>query len=234
MINISKSKFFNFKKIQSNKEYNVYYFKGWNNIIIFRIDFLKKTFNRDFLSITKNEKIIKNNLEKVLFLTKGNLFVKNFKIKKKLATYDAIHTGSSLNKYQIEADKNTQLFIIIGKKESKLIKNSYFNFEKSLKKIDLWGGRCISKAFHAYGISIVLFKLKKNFKFHDNGHKNEQITWLTKGKMNFYIKNKKNLLAANKLSVDIGPYDFHGGKSHGAVGFDVFFPKRKEKRYLQK
>lgn len=99
MTNISKSKFFNFKKTESNKEYNVYYFKVWSNIIIFRIDFLKKTFNRDFLSI---------------------------------------------------------------------------------------------------------------------------------------IKNKKNLLAANKLSVDIGPYDFLGGKSHGAVGFDFFFPKRKEKRYLQK
>ena len=80
-------------------------------------------------------------------------------------------------------------------------------------------------------MTIVLFKLKKNFKFYDKGHKNEQITWLIKGKMNFYIKNKKRLLVANKLSADIGPNDFHGGKSHGAVGFDVFFPKREEKKY---
>ena len=77
----------------------------------------------------------------------------------------------------------------------------------------------------------VLFKLKKGFKFYDKGHKNEQITWLIKGKMKFYVKNKKSSLIANKTAVDIGSYDFHGGKSYGAVGFDAFSPKRSEKRY---
>ena len=29
------------------------------------------------------------------------------------------------------------------------------------------------------------------------------------------------------------PYHQHGGISRGAVGFDAFFPKRKEKNYKQ-
>ena len=94
-----------------------------------------------------------------------------------------------------------------------------------------WGGKIISRVFNGYGMTIVLFKLKRGFKFHDKGHKNEQITWLIKGKMKFYVNNKNVSLEANKTSVDIGPYDFHGGISMGAIGFDAFSPKRSEKRY---
>ena len=80
-------------------------------------------------------------------------------------------------------------------------------------------------------MTVVLFKLKKGFKFHDNGHKNEQITWVIKGKIKFYVKNKLLTLEANKTAVDIGSYDFHGGTSFGAIGFDAFSPNRSEKRY---
>ena len=82
-------------------------------------------------------------------------------------------------------------------------------------------------------MTIVLFKLKKNFQFHDEGHKNEQITWLIKGSMDFYRgKNIKKLKFGN--GVDIGKYQPHGGISNEALGFDVFYPKRSEKRYKKK
>ena len=80
-------------------------------------------------------------------------------------------------------------------------------------------------------MTLVLFKLKEGFKFHDKGHKNEQITWLIKGKMKFYVKNKLATLNKDSTSVDIGPNEFHGGTSLGAIGFDAFSPKRSEKRY---
>ena len=38
-----------------------------------------------------------------------------------------------------------------------------------------------------------MFDLKPGFKFHDEGHINEQITWVIKGNMDFYVsKIKKN------------------------------------------
>ena len=77
---------------------------------------------------------------------------------------------------------------------------------------------------------MVLFDLKSGFKFEDKGHANEQITWLIKGNMNFYVKNNKKSLTSNS-GVSIGPNQIHGGKSKGALGFDAFFPKRKEKNY---
>ena len=121
---------------------------------------------------------------------------------------------------------------MLGEKKLKTKKKlTSFNLEKNLKKIDLWGGKCISRVFNGQSITIVLFKLKKGFKFHDTGHKNEQVTWLIKGKMKFYVKNKSANLKANKASVDIGSYDYHGGTSFGAMGFDAFSPKRSEKRY---
>ena len=33
------------------------------------------------------------------------------------------------------------------------------------------------------------------------------------------------------VGVDIGPNHIHGGISSGAIGFDAFFPKRKEQKY---
>ena len=112
-------------------------------------------------------------------------------------------------------------------------KLNFFNFEKNLKKTDLWGGKCISRVFTGKGMTLVLFRLKRGFKFHDNGHKNEQLTWLVNGKMKFYVKNKSKLLKSNGASVDIGPYDYHGGMSLGAIGFDAFSLNAQKKDILK-
>ena len=65
----------------------------------------------------------------------------------------------------------------------------------------------------------------------DKGHYNEQITWLVEGDMKFNINGEtKNLSTCD--GVNIGEFQKHGGFSTGAVGFDVFYPKRLEKRYL--
>ena len=51
--------------------------------------------------------------------------------------------------------------------------------------------------------------------------------------MDFYRgKNIKKLKFGN--GVDIGKYQPHGGISNEALGFDVFYPKRSEKRYKKK
>ena len=78
-----------------------------------------------------------------------------------------------------------------------------------------------------------MFDLKKGFKFKDNGHSNEQITWLVSGSMNFYSDHLKDKLTIQK-GIDIGPFHKHGGLSNGAIGFDAFFPKRFEKKYKHK
>ena len=90
------------------------------------------------------------------------------------------------------------------------------------------GWQCISRPYLGKDLNLVLFYLKPGFKFDDVGHLNEQITWLIKGKMNFYSKNIKGNL--NKYNgVDVGPKHKHGGISRGAIGFDAFFPKEKKK-----
>ena len=75
-----------------------------------------------------------------------------------------------------------------------------------------------------------MFDLKSGFKFEDKGHPNEQITWLTKGKMSFYAKDQKDILFENS-GISVGSNQIHGGMSEGAIGFDAFFPKRKEEKY---
>ena len=225
-----KSTFFNFIKIKNLKNYKISYYKGWHNLLILRIEFIKTTKEKIFFN---NNQINKSNsVEKMLILSNGTAFVKEKNFKRKLKKFDCIHTNKSLKNFELQCKKGTQLFVIFGiKKPNMNGKINFFNFEKSLKKVDLWGGKCISRVFHGHGMTVVLFKLKKGFKFHDNGHKNEQITWVIKGKIKFYVKNKLLTLEANKTAVDIGSYDFHGGTSFGAIGFDAFSPKRPEKRY---
>ena len=82
-------------------------------------------------------------------------------------------------------------------------------------------------------MTLVLFDLKPGFKFEDKGHANEQITWLTNGEMAFYSNGNKKTLTAD-IGVSIGPNHVHGGVSKGALGFDAFFPKRIEEKYLSK
>jgi len=109
-------------------------------------------------------------------------------------------------------------------------KTNYFSFLKDIKPRDLWGGQIISRPYEGKEITLVLFDLKAGFKFNDKGHPNEQITWLTNGKMNFYANNQKDTLLEN-YGISIGPNHIHGGMSEGAIGFDAFFPKRDEEKY---
>ena len=108
-------------------------------------------------------------------------------------------------------------------------KNSFFNFLNDIKPRNLWG-KIISRPYEGKEITLVLFDLKSGFKFEDKGHPNEQITWLTKGKMSFYAKDQKDILFENS-GISVGSNQIHGGMSEGAIGFDAFFPKRKEEKY---
>ena len=44
-------------------------------------------------------------------------------------------------------------------------KLNFFNFEKNLRKTDLWGGKCISRVFTGKGMTLVLFRLKEDLSF---------------------------------------------------------------------
>ena len=108
-------------------------------------------------------------------------------------------------------------------------KAKLFNFTRDVTAKNLWGGKCISRPYLGKDLNLVLFYLKPGFKFDDVGHLNEQITWLIKGKMNFYSKNIKGNL--NKYNgVDVGPKHKHGGISRGAIVFDAFFSQKKRKK----
>ena len=226
----AKTNFFYFKKIINTKNYNVSFYKGWHDLLVFRINLLNSNNNENFFNlfeIKKNEK-----LEKAIIISKGTLFIGKKNFFKKLRKFDCLHTKTSLKDLKIKNYSKSELFIVLGSKNIKMNnKLNFFNFEKNLKKTDLWGGKCVSRVFNGKSMTLVLFKLKRGFKFHDNGHKNEQLTWLVNGKMKFYVKNKSKLLKSNGASVDIGPFAYHGGMSLGAIGFDAFSPKRSEKRY---
>ena len=106
----------------------------------------------------------------------------------------------------------------------------HFNFLKNIKSTNLWGGQIISRPYEGKNLTLVLFDLKRGFKFEDKGHSNEQITWLIKGNMDFYANSKKKKLCKDN-GVSIGAKHLHGGTSKGAIGFDAFYPKRIEKKY---
>ena len=82
--------------------------------------------------------------------------------------------------------------------------------------------------FSRKNLNLVLFDLKEGFEFRDEGHANEQITWLIGGKMDFYCNGdlKESLL---KKGVDVGALSVHGGFSRGALGFDAFFQREIKK-----
>ena len=110
-------------------------------------------------------------------------------------------------------------FCLLYKKRSNFRKPKLFNFKKDIKPKNLWGGECISRVYYGKVLNVVMFDLKKGFKFHDNGHKNEQITWLLSGQMEFYVDKK--LLKVDE-GVSIGKSLFHGGISNGAIGLMLF------------
>lgn len=223
------SNFFKFSPKRSEKSIELSTYNGWNKSLIIKILFnSSKNINNFF--IKKNFPQIFNKEKIFIFISGKSKFTsnsKNFNLKK----LDAISTFSDNFNYNFECKKNTRLFIVSSEKFKKRNQKSiFFNFKKNIKAIDIWGGKCISRPYSGVDLNVVMFDLKRGFKFNDKGHKNEQITWLVSGSMNFYSGNLKNKLTKQK-GIDIGSFHEHGGVSNGAIGFDAFFPKRPEKKY---
>ena len=226
-----KSKFFKFNiKKKINTPY-ISEYSGWNGSKIIKIKLRSgQVIDNNF--ITKKFSSIANK-EKILVITLGQLQIEINNKKHQLKKFDSLSLFSDKTSYKITCVKFSDLHLISSTKLSiQKSRPKLFNFKKDVTAKNLWGGKCISRPYLGKDLNLVLFYLKPGFKFDDTGHINEQITWLIKGKMNFYSKNMRgNLNKSN--GVDVGPNHKHGGISRGAIGFDAFFPKRKEKNYKQ-
>lgn len=225
----NSSKFFEFKPKNICDGFSLSEYKGWNGLLVMKLLINKK------LSI--NSKVLKSNYfdisnkEKVLIAAKGNTLVHYNNQKYKLNDFDAFYFNEFKTEYSFSFEESSELFLITAENiEPKKIKPIVFNFKNDLEPVDIWGGQCISRVFFGEKLNLVLFDLKPGFKFHDEGHANEQITWLIQGDMEFYVEKVKKKMTTN-LGVDIGNSEIHGGLSNGAVGFDAFYPKREEKKY---
>ena len=225
----NQSKYFEFKSELVNNNFSLSEFKGWNGLIIMKLDCPKDLnikndlINSKYIDISEKEKII--------VAIKGEVEVKLNHQSFVLKEFDSLNLYSSDSKFEIKSILDSQIFIISAKDLKPQKKNPiFFNFMKDIDPRDIWGGQCISRVFFGENLNLVFFDLKSGFKFHDNGHQNEQITWVIKGDMDFYVKNLKKKLSSG-VGVDIGNNDIHGGISNGAIGFDAFYPKREEKKY---
>ena len=225
----NQSKYFEFKSELVNNNFSLSEFKGWNGLIIMKLDCPKDLnikndlINSKYIDISEKEKII--------VAIKGEVEVKLNHQSFVLKEFDSLNLYSSDSKFEIKSILDSQIFIISAEDLKPQKKNPiFFNFMKDIDPKDIWGGQCISRVFNGDSLNLVLFDLKSGFKFHDEGHKNEQLTWVIEGDMDFYVNKLKNKLSPG-LGVDIASFDVHGGISNGAVGFDAFYPKRKEKIY---
>jgi len=226
------SKFFKFiyPKINSNIKISSYW--GWNKSLVSNLSFKNSDVINNFF-IKKNFPSILHK-EKIFIVVSGKSKFKSNKKNLSLKKFDAVSIFSDSFDYSFECNKDTQLFIISSEKfKKRKHKSIFFNFKKDMKMIDIWGGRCLSRPYSGIELNIVLFDLKRGFSFSDQGHSNEQITWLISGSMSFYSDKIKGKLTKKK-GVDIGFYHKHGGLSNGAIGFDAFFPKRNENKYKHK
>ena len=225
----SSSQFFKLKNNLNTNIYSMSEFKGWNGLVLINLCLSKNTSIKNDSIYSENFNISEK--EKIFVLVKGKA---EFLLDNKCHTmeaFDAINLFSKNLKYEIKCKEDSQFFLISAENLTPIKKNAYFfNFKKDIVPNDIWGGQCISRVFFGDSLNLVLFDLKSGFKFHDEGHKNEQLTWVIEGDMDFYVNKLKNKLSPG-LGVDIGSFDVHGGISNGAVGFDAFYPKRKEKIY---
>ena len=224
------SNYFDFNKLSKPiDDIIAYEYVGWNglNVTKFYLPNGKKITNS--LIDQHYPNLIKK--EKIFVTTQGNLKLKSDKLDTSFKEFDAVDFVSSNQNYHFSSLEDTTIFMI-GAKDLKFSngKPIFFNFKKDIKARDLWGGQIISRPYEGTGLTLVLFDLKPGFKFEDKGHANEQITWLTEGKMDFYSNGKKKIITVD-VGVDIGPNHIHGGVSSGAMGFDAFFPKRSEEKY---
>jgi mannose-6-phosphate isomerase-like protein (cupin superfamily) len=219
---------FNFNDLK-NKNIKHKEYSGFNNDInLVKFNFHKNQNIKHFINYNGRNEFI-------LVVISGTLLVN---LKKKnifLRAYDAINFFSNSKSLELSALKKGSAFLIEANSYNSTNSSrlKFFNFKKNIKAKNLWGGQCISKPYEGKFLTLVLFDLKKGFTFNDKGHLNRQITWIIKGKMNFYVNNKKFILRKN-CGIDISSKQVHGGTSMGAVGFDVFFPKRTEINYKNK
>ena len=226
----NKSKYFDFKKLSRSIENIIAYeYIGWNGLNVTKFYLPAKTNISNSLIDQHYPDLIKK--EKIFVTTQGNLKLKSDKLNTLFKEFDAVDFASARQNYTFNSLEDTTIFMI-GAKDSKFndSKNNFFNFKKDIKAKDLWGGQIISRPYEGMDLTLVLFDLKPGFKFEDKGHSNEQITWLTKGLMEFYANGEKKTITPD-IGVDIGPNHVHGGVSSGAMGFDAFFPKRQETKY---
>ena len=222
--------YFNFiENLKSNKNIDFFSYTGWSGLQVVKL-LIPKSKKITNLQLDESFPHLVNK-EKIFISTENNIEFKSDDMNKTLIKFDAVDIVSKNIKYEFSSLKDTFIFMISSSKsETSEGKSIYFNFKKDLEARNLWGGQIISRPYEGKELTVVLFDLKPGFKFEDKGHANEQITWLTEGKMDFYSNNKKKLLKTD-IGVSIGPNHLHGGVSGGALGFDAFFPKRNEDKY---
>jgi quercetin dioxygenase-like cupin family protein len=222
--------YFNFiENLKSNKNIDFFSYTGWSGLQVVKL-LIPKSKKITNLQLDESFPHLVNK-EKIFISTENNIEFKSDDMNKTLINFDAVDIVSKNIKYEFSSLKDTFIFMISSSKsETSEGKSIYFNFKKDLEARNLWGGQIISRPYEGKELTVVLFDLKPGFKFEDKGHANEQITWLTEGKMDFYSNNKKKLLKTD-IGVSIGPNHLHGGVSGGALGFDAFFPKRNEDKY---
>ena len=225
----NKSIFFKFKNEVEDSNFSLSEFKGWNGSIVLKVDLPKNSIIKNDMIVSKYFNIFDK--EKIIVTSCGQIEFKSNDKNFLLNEFDALNIYSNNSNYEIKSLNDSQFYVISAidlkpQKKDPIL----FNFIKDIVPKDIWGGQCISRVFFGESLNMALFDLKAGFKFHDDGHSNEQITWVVKGEMEFYVKDLKDKLLPGN-GVDIGSYDVHGGISNGAIGFDVFYPKRDEGKY---
>ncbi|MDA7698186.1 hypothetical protein N8796_03155 [Candidatus Pelagibacter sp.] len=221
--------YFSFKELSTPlADVKVSNYSGWSGLEVFKFFIPKgKSISSSIIDGFKTKLVSK---EKIFFTTEGDIELYSNEFKFVLKKFDVVNFTNAQN-YNFKSLKDSTFFMVSSSNSKELnVKSSNFNFINDIKKKDLWGGKIISRPYEGKELTLVLFEIHKGFKFHDKGHENEQITWLVEGEMNFYSDNRKKLLNSD-TGVSIGANNSHGGISDGAIGFDVFFPKRIHEKY---
>ena len=226
---INKSKYFNLNKSQNFNNILFSSYDGWNSLVVAKFN-LKKNDYIDANYINEQFPELKNK-QKIFVTIKGSIKLEFEKSSFIMNEFDAVDFIKGDEKYKINSSEDSIIYMVsakdLGAEDGSPV---FFNFKKEVTSKNLWGGKIISRPYNGKGVTLVLFDLKNGFEFEDKGHPNEQITWLISGSMNFHANNEHKTLNTD-FGVDIGPNHLHGGVSKGAIGFDVFFPKRQEEGY---
>jgi hypothetical protein len=228
-----KSEFFNFDiAYKKDKNFIVSFFRGWNSSLIVQIE-IKKGYKVNCSSLYNLFPKIRNK-EKILVLSAGSIRLLNNRSEYKMKIFDAANFYIDNDISEIDPMEDSIIYIVSAENlSSEKGDTLLFNFKDDLTPKEIWGGKCVSRPFQGKNLNLVLFDLKEGFEFRDEGHSNEQITWLIDGKMDFYCNGDLKEELIEKKGVDVGALSVHGGFSRGALGFDAFFPKRNQEEYRQ-